>query len=1017
LTISGSGTKTLGAATTINGDLTVSGSATLADGGFAMTGTAGGHFTLGAGTTFTTSRTSAWFPTLMPGANYSLDATSTVIYTATGDFSLPTTPSTYGNFKVSAVSGNKTWPSGTLTINGDLTLEQTGAPGADNYLTLSNTVNITGNIYMTNSSTSGSHLNALFPNGTVTCNNIIFNDCSYGQNWVSITLVNSVFTLNGSITMGTVVGQQSKQVIQMDRTATLYILGGGISGYGDIDLYSSSGIGAYAAVLDVRGDIGAGIKPLSDGGTRVVTPTIKLTGNFLCTSATLYDANSSTTIEFNGSSDQTASNVAYYHLTVNKTGGTVTLTNTTTINGNLTVTAGTFVDGGFAMTGTAGGHFTLGAGATYSTSRTATMVPTNIPGANYSLDATSTVKFTAAGYIELPSVISTYGNVEIASTDGWKTTLVSTTTVNGNFTMTQLPAGTDYNAFTVASGNTMNIAGDIIMNSTATTTTYPNVFYAELTGTVTCNNIIINESATGGFNIVYGGHGSLTANGSVTLGATSAATNRCCLYAYGIGTITVLGGGVSGYGRIGLFPDTWTIPLPAFTAIVDVRGNIGADVVTSLSSGGTPVLKLTGDFLSTSATFSTGSTIEFNGSSPQNIAAATTFYNLKLNNSTGLTLGGATTVSNTLTLTSGKITIGDYDLNIGTPGISGSIANYSSSNYIITNGTGTLNQYNIGTGQRTSVYYPIGISSSSYTPAQLDVSGTSTVDNFKMKVSQTVYSAGTTGTAYTANVVDRTWDITEGTAGGSSLTITSQWNSGDELSGFTRAACYVSHYTAGAWTQTQTAAACSGAGPYTRTSGVVTSFSPFALGASTTLPIELLSFNAIYKNGVVNLFWSTASEINNDYFTVERSIDSKSFEIITTVKGAGNSNTVLKYSAIDNNPPLGIIYYRLKQTDFDGTYKYSNVIAVKTNNKITNLILTQPYFNGKEIASNVINTGKETLKVEIIDFTGAVVYYKVFESLEENIALKLPADNIVKNTSYIMRVRNSKEIVMKKFVY
>jgi len=101
----------------------------------------------------------------------------------------------------------------------------------------------------------------------------------------------------------------------------------------------------------------------------------------------------------------------------------------------------------------------------------------------------------------------------------------------------------------------------------------------------------------------------------------------------------------------------------------------------------------------------------------------------------------------------------------------------------------------------------------------------------------------------------------------------------------------------------------------------------------SALPIELLSFTAIPAGVTVQLEWSTASETNNDYYTVQSSKDGLSFKKVLRMNGAGNSNTVLHYSAIDYNPYDGTSYYRLMQTDFDGQLSYSNLLVVDIVNK------------------------------------------------------------------------------------
>ena len=99
----------------------------------------------------------------------------------------------------------------------------------------------------------------------------------------------------------------------------------------------------------------------------------------------------------------------------------------------------------------------------------------------------------------------------------------------------------------------------------------------------------------------------------------------------------------------------------------------------------------------------------------------------------------------------------------------------------------------------------------------------------------------------------------------------------------------------------------------------------FTLGntdVSVPLPIQLIEFNAQIENETVVLTWSTSSEINNDHFTLERSIDLQNWQTVTAIDGAGNSESILYYQTVDLSPFTGISYYRLKQTDYDGAYEY-----------------------------------------------------------------------------------------------
>ncbi len=101
------------------------------------------------------------------------------------------------------------------------------------------------------------------------------------------------------------------------------------------------------------------------------------------------------------------------------------------------------------------------------------------------------------------------------------------------------------------------------------------------------------------------------------------------------------------------------------------------------------------------------------------------------------------------------------------------------------------------------------------------------------------------------------------------------------------------------------------------------------------LPIKLLSFEATPKDDRVRLDWITASEINNDYFTVEKSIDNEEFFEIGEIAGSGNTTSKREYYLDDTKPFYGISYYRLKQTDYDGSFTYSATIPVNYKKSFT----------------------------------------------------------------------------------
>lgn len=141
------------------------------------------------------------------------------------------------------------------------------------------------------------------------------------------------------------------------------------------------------------------------------------------------------------------------------------------------------------------------------------------------------------------------------------------------------------------------------------------------------------------------------------------------------------------------------------------------------------------------------------------------------------------------------------------------------------------------------------------------------------------------------------------------------------------------------------------------------------------LPIELIEFIADFKDNIVKLNWQTASELNNDYYTLERSSDAINFEHLATIEGAGNSTQLLLYSFVDELPLKGISYYRLKQTDFDGTNSYSAILSVSTNSlsgiDVEN-VYPNPTTDKFEIAFN--GEPNESLNIKIVNSLGEILF-------------------------------------------
>lgn len=158
--------------------------------------------------------------------------------------------------------------------------------------------------------------------------------------------------------------------------------------------------------------------------------------------------------------------------------------------------------------------------------------------------------------------------------------------------------------------------------------------------------------------------------------------------------------------------------------------------------------------------------------------------------------------------------------------------------------------------------------------------------------------------------------------------------------------------------------------------------------ASSSLPIELVYFNAKLSGGKVELNWKTASETNNEYFTIEKSRDGKAFEVVGIIAGAGTSSSALNYTTFDDNPYPGISYYRLKQTDFDGKFEYSELVSVYNSRKDASEIkLFNNPSDGGTFQLYISGEKDEHILLNVFSTSSKIVYSETF-LIENNSTIK-----------------------------
>lgn len=544
-----------------------------------------------------------------------------------------------------------------------------------------------------------------------------------------------------------------------------------------------------------------------------------------------------------------------------------------------------------------------------------------------------------------------YGNIDI----------VSGTFKNGGFSM----AGVSGKTFTVRAGSTLQISGVFGM---------PSGF-----------SMVLEPTST----VHYSGS-------SQTVGVPNNSQNYSNLLISGSGTKSLAGN-------------------------IEVTGNLTISSSTlDAVSGGDYDLTIGGNYSNSSTFTARAGTVTFNGSGSQEITSgSSSFYDVVFNNTgSGLTLNDDMTATNSITFTDGVVSTGANRLIIENTSAS-SISGYSSNSYV----NGRLRRYMT---TNTSTYdFPVG--NGSYTPAQIinnSMTGITYMDarfgaltnhddnDLSVSDSYITYLSVSTGGV---------WHLTPNSqpSGGSydvsldisnfSLLYDNQFGIVKRNDGST---------TAADWGAPGTMNADNGAGRMVADGYAIryglTSFSEFGIGRASSgafgLPIELLSFTATANgNNDVELNWVTALEINNDYFTVERSNDGVDFEEVAIVDGAGNSTETRRYSAVDETPATGVSYYRLKQTDYDGEYKYSSVVSVNigsTEPTVQISVYPNPANAGQQIQVN-IGEADADYTIEVYEIGSGKLVYKGLSAGQYN---QLPMPQGLAVGAYVVRVASETEV-------
>ena len=199
--------------------------------------------------------------------------------------------------------------------------------------------------------------------------------------------------------------------------------------------------------------------------------------------------------------------------------------------------------------------------------------------------------------------------------------------------------------------------------------------------------------------------------------------------------------------------------------------------------------------------------------------------------------------------------------------------------------------------------------------------------------------------------------------------------------------------------------------------GLSNSSNDVEVGACSSLPVELVRFDADAKQEEVTLNWETATESNNAGFEIQRSTDGKSFTGVGWAIGYGNTNTPRTYSFIDRTLPVGkTFYYRLRQVDYDGQFEYSKIISVSIDSK-DNLVgepFPNPAKNGI-FQVDLFAQADELWNIALFDMTGSQVHQEQRQITTGSRTLNFNFADLTAGT-YFIKLENNQDSFYRKIL-
>jgi hypothetical protein len=342
------------------------------------------------------------------------------------------------------------------------------------------------------------------------------------------------------------------------------------------------------------------------------------------------------------------------------------------------------------------------------------------------------------------------------------------------------------------------------------------------------------------------------------------------------------------------------------------------------------------------------------------------------------------------------IELGNHDL------IVNHVNNFNSNRYIKTTGTGKVKKH---LTNNASFTFPVG--KTSYNPITI-TNKTGISDSFSVNIIDTAFLNGSSSGLIVNPYVKRTWNISKNTASanaGSGVDFSFTWNANEIEGNLVNPT--LNHHNGSGWEIPTTGTSTVSGNTLTYT-GYKGTFSPFAIGGSTTvaLPVELSKFTASCQSEYIQIDWITASEIRNKAFELFKSDDAQDWKLIHTSEGQGDKATETQYSFKDLDKKIG--YYRLKDIDEDGIENWSQIIFADCKNNVSDI---QIYPNPASDFIKVVAPILENTTINILSLEGKIIKTMPLVSNQTLVSVKDLANGV-----YIIEVKNQKQIEQVKFL-